>query len=37
MEDHISHKVGRRIFAGALFAIAFINAVNAVGCAFADE
>jgi hypothetical protein len=37
MEDHISHKVGRRTFAGALFAIDFINDINAAGWVFIAE
>jgi hypothetical protein len=37
MEDHISHIVGSRTLAGALFAITFINDVNAAGWVSFEE
>jgi hypothetical protein len=37
IEDHMSHKVGSRIFAGALFATVFIKDVDAAGRVFFEE
>jgi hypothetical protein len=37
IEDHMSHNVGSRTFAGDLFAIVFIKDVNAAGRVFFDE
>ena len=37
IEDHMSHKVGSRIFAGALFATVFIKDVDAAGREFFEE